>query len=135
MMWLLRMMLVSTMVLVAYVAWMSLTKAAEPHVHNDGTTYEAVIGDFYRTWTMPDARHLPCCNNEDCRPTVVRQDEFGHYQAFWDEGGIWVTIPDRKMEWDKDSPDGRGHACIGSIPDVDGNRQPYVYCAIIGAGG
>lgn len=88
---------------------------------------QAIHDKFYSTWTMPDIPHVSCCHDQDCAP-VASKFEGGVWFAMKD--GQWIKIPDRKIERNRDTPDGRSHLCgrwFGS--------DFSVFCFISGAGG
>jgi len=88
---------------------------------------------FYSTWTMPDNRSISCCHDEDCRPAEVRRLPNGDWEARQEgDEGSFTPVPSRKIEQDRDTPDGRNHLCgrrFGIGNDF------YVYCFILGNGG
>ena len=94
---------------------------------DNGHTHEGAVGRFYQSWKMPDAPKISCCSNEDCGPVASRVVD-GKWQA--KVGDDWITIPDYKIEQDKDSPDGMSHLC--------GRRSAFgdfsVFCFIRGSG-
>lgn len=84
---------------------------------------------FYSTWFMPDKPESSCCNQRDCYPAEAKPDGAG-WLVRRREDGKWLPVPGNKMEWGRDSPDGRSHVCASSPMAGD-----YVYCFILGAGG
>jgi hypothetical protein len=40
--------------------------------------------------------------------------------------GVWITVPNERIELNRDSPDGRSHMC---------SQGELIFCAIIGSGG
>lgn len=80
---------------------------------------------FYQTWKMPDHPQYSCCSLEDCYPTEARPGVATQWQAKRREDGLWVDIPDEKVERKRQPPDGRAHVCMASP-----TRVPYVavYC-------
>ncbi|WP_375413110.1 hypothetical protein [uncultured Bradyrhizobium sp.] len=82
---------------------------------------------FYSTWMMPDAPNTSCCHNQDCSPAPSRFVD-GHWEA--QRGSIWIPIPLRKVEQNRDSPDGRSHLC--GRPGPIGEFT--VFCFVRGSG-
>jgi hypothetical protein len=118
-------------VAVLFVAAMFAVVAAfadEPHQHRpqDLSLHEK----FYKTWMMPDNRAISCCNEQDCAPAEARQKPDGSWEARQEgDTGNFTPVPPKKVEYDRDSPDGRNHLC-GRRLGV-GNEM-YVYCFIAG---
>lgn len=91
---------------------------------------------FYQTWMQPDNRNVSCCSNEDCEPAQAYEKD-----GFWYARKIseietypeYVRIPPKKVEYDRDSPDGQSHIC-GRRYAVS-NMEMTVYCFKAGAGG
>ena len=119
---------------VLFVALMFAVVAAladEPHQHRpqDLDLHEK----FYKTWMMPDNRAISCCHDQDCQPAEARQLPNGQWEARQEgDTGNFTPIPAKKIEQDRDSPDGRNHLCgrrLGISADF------YVYCFILGNGG
>jgi hypothetical protein len=88
------------------------------------------LGKFYQSWKMPDNRAASCCNDEDCAPSASRLVN-GKWEAQRD--GEWVSIPEHKIETERDSPDGRSHLC-GKRYNVFGKGGVTVFCFIAGSG-
>lgn len=95
----------------------------DPNFHPKGTPQ----GAFYRTWVAPDNPNLKCCGEYDCYPTRIIQQN-GKWVFMNRETRKWQEIPDQKMEWNRDTPDGQSHVCH---PKFDTNT---VWCAIVGTG-
>lgn len=105
-------------------------RADEAHQHppEDAWLHEK----FYSKWMMPGVRDVSCCNDKDCYPALVKK--FG---ATWfakrREDGVWVPLPDNKLEHNQSdpvgSPDGRSHVCMAP-PEAGMN----VFCATLGSG-
>jgi hypothetical protein len=105
--------------------------ADEPHKHRPQDL--DIHHKFYKTWTMPDNRAISCCHDDDCQPAEARQRADGSWEARQEgDPGGFTPVPKAKVEYDRDSPDGRNHLCgrrLGIGNDF------YVYCFISGAGG
>lgn len=87
---------------------------------------QAIHEQFYSNWMMPDHPTSSCCNDRDCAPvSQVRQTDDGRWQAKRESDGVWLTIPAEKIEWNRDSPDGRSHMC---------SMGTTVFCFILGSG-
>lgn len=105
--------------------------ADEPHKHRPQDL--DLHHRFYNTWKMPDNRAISCCNDQDCAPAEARQKPDGSWEARQEgDTGNFTPVPPKKVEQDRDSPDGRSHLC-GRRLGI-GNEM-YVYCFIAGAGG
>lgn len=87
---------------------------------------------FYSTWYMPDQPTKSCCNKADCYPTEVRISG-GRIQAKRREDGKWLTIPEAKIERNRDNPDGRNHLCA-PMPS-QAYPDDTVFCFTLGIGG
>lgn len=87
---------------------------------------------FYSTWFMPDQPTKSCCNKSDCYPTEVRISG-GRIQAKRREDGKWLTIPEAKIERNRDNPDGRNHLCA-PMPQP-AFSDDTVFCFTLGTGG
>ncbi len=85
---------------------------------------------FYSTWYMPDEPHKSCCNKADCYPTEIKIVA-GKIFAQRREDGKWLAIPDRKVERNRDNPDGRNHLCAAPPITVNDDR---VFCFALGGG-
>lgn len=103
---------------------------AQNHDNHHPIEDQEIHERFYSTWTMPDARHSPCCNKKDCYPTEARITPNGQWQAKRREDGLWLDVPDHKIETERNNPDGRNHVCA---PDP-GTGRKTVYCFIAGGG-
>jgi hypothetical protein len=98
--------------------------------HHHPPQDEAIHQRFYKTWMMPDARHVSCCHDQDCAPAETQFRDGQWFARKVGETGDFTPVPDRKIERDRDSPDGRSHLC----------GRPFgsdfsVFCFIAGAGG
>lgn len=98
--------------------------------HNHPPEHEALHEQFYSTWQMPDAPGISCCNKGDCYPTQARRDAIG-WLALRREDGKWLRVPDRKVEQNRDNPDGRNHLCA---PSPDRLLSSEVFCFLPGGG-
>jgi len=103
-------------------------------------THEGEVGEFYKTWKQPDLflglRIASCCGNADCRPILAFRKSQNPY-ATWEvevqdlneRQTQWYMVPNRIWEDaqndPRESPDGRGHACI---------NQGRVICAVRASG-
>lgn len=87
---------------------------------------------FYSTWFMPDAPTKSCCNKADCYPTEVRMSG-GRIQAKRREDGKWLTIPEAKIERNRDNPDGRNHLCAPKPQPA--YPEDTVFCFTLGGAG
>lgn len=117
---------VAAMFLVVAFAW-----GQEPHQHRPQDL--EIHHKFYKTWMMPDNRAISCCHDDDCQPAEARQLSNGEWEARQEgDTGNFTPIPAKKIEQDRDSPDGRNHLC-GRRLGV--SAEFYVYCFILGSGG
>ncbi len=96
--------------------------------HHHSPQDQAIHEKFYSNWMMPDSPGTSCCHERDCYPTEARNTPNGWY-ARRREDGAWLSVPDAKIERNRDNPDGRNHLC--APPPVYGDR---IYCFIIGSG-
>lgn len=105
--------------------------ADEPHQHRPQDL--EIHHKFYKTWMMPSNRAVSCCHDQDCQPAEARRLSNGQWEARQEgDTGSFTPIPPEKVEYDRDSPDGRNHLCgrrLGIGNDF------YTYCFIAGAGG
>lgn len=86
---------------------------------------------FYSTWHMPDQPTKSCCNKADCYPTDIKYVG-GQIYARRREDGKWLLIPARKVEHNRDNPDGRNHLC--APPPLQNYGGDEVYCFALGGG-
>lgn len=86
---------------------------------------------FYQHWKQPDNRAVSCCHDEDCAPTQAKNVN-GTWYALRD--GEWVKVPASKVEYDRDTPDGRSHLC-GRRYGFNNDNHFTVFCFIAGQGG
>src|SRR5262245_10851636 len=99
--------------------------------HHHPPQDEALHEKFYSTWYMPDNPARSCCNEADCYPTEIKYIG-GDVYARRREDGNYILIPPRKIERNRDNPDGRNHLCApppgGSYP------SDTVFCFSLGGG-
>lgn len=88
---------------------------------------------FYKTWMMPDNRSISCCHDQDCKPALTKQIDGQWFAKHEDDPGDYTPIPPRKIETERDSPDGRSHLC--GTRYTWSTNQFGVYCFILGNGG
>ena len=127
----LRWIMIGAVVVVSLMFVVVAAFADEPHKHRPQDL--EIHKRFYNTWTMPDNRAISCCHDQDCQPAEAHQKPDGTWEARQEgDQGSFTPIPPKKVEQDRDSPDGRNHLCgrrLGIGNDF------YVYCFIAGAGG
>ena len=127
----LRWIILGAVVVVALMFAVVAVFADEPHKHRPQDL--DLHHKFYNTWKMPDNRAISCCHDQDCQPAEAHQLPNGQWEARQEgDTGNFTPIPPQKVEYDRDSPDGRNHLCgrrLGIGNDF------YVYCFIAGAGG
>ncbi len=87
---------------------------------------------FYQNWKQPDNRAVSCCSDEDCFPALAKNVN-GTWYARKDETEEWVRIPASKVEYDRDTPDGRSHLC-GRRYGFNNDNHFTVFCFIAGQG-
>jgi hypothetical protein len=94
---------------------------------------EAAHERWYQTWMMPDQPAKSCCNKADCYPTIIKYDGGGRLWAQRREDGQWLLVPERKIERNRDNPDGRNHLCA---PPPTATYYPpnTVFCFSLGGG-
>jgi hypothetical protein len=102
---------------VALAAW---AFADEPHKHRSQDL--DIHHKFYKTWMMPDNRAVSCCHDQDCAPAQSKLVN-GTWYARHSDDEEWAEVPTRKIETERDSPDGRSHLCKQSYL-----AGTYVYC-------
>ena len=86
---------------------------------------------FYSTWYMPDEPSKSCCNMADCYPTVVKF-QGGQWWALRREDQRYIPIPWKKVEMNRNNPDGRNHLCA---PPPSAHYAPNtVFCFALGGG-
>lgn len=77
---------------------------------------------FYNTWMQPDNRSVSCCHDQDCAPAQSKREGDKWYSRHSDDEE-WVEVPARKVETERDSPDGQSHLCKQKFL-----AGTYVYC-------
>lgn len=103
-----------------------VTPALAQHPAHDMPLHEK----FYSNWFMPDQPNKSCCNKADCYPTQVLFHD-NHWYAQRREDGMWLFIPDNKVERNRDNPDGRSHVC--APPPLNFGFSPFtVFCFSLG---
>jgi hypothetical protein len=100
--------------------------------HHHPAPDEAIHEKFYSTWFMPDNPTKSCCNKMDCYPTEIKI-EGNNIFARRREDGKWLLIPSRKVERNRDNPDGRNHLCAPA-PTATGYPPDTVFCFALGGG-
>jgi hypothetical protein len=93
-----------------------------------GHTHHGAAGKFYQSWMQPDNRAISCCHDQDCAPAQSRLVN-GKWQARNSDDEDWIDIPARKVETERDSPDGRSHLCKRSS-----QWGAFVYCFLPASG-
>jgi hypothetical protein len=100
--------------------------------HHHPAPDDAIHEKFYSTWFMPDNPTKSCCNKMDCYPTEIKI-EGNNIFARRREDGKWLLIPSRKVERNRDNPDGRNHLCAPA-PTATGYPPDTVFCFALGVG-
>ena len=93
---------------------------------------QAIHERFYSTWMMPQNRNVSCCNNHDCSPAEAKLEN-GDWIARKVGEDDWAYVPPAKIDYDRDSPDGRSHLC-GRHFFRNGIDELTVFCFIPGTG-
>src|SRR5262245_21328681 len=93
---------------------------------------EPIHERFYSTWFMPDDPTRSCCNKADCYPTEIKI-EGDNIFARRREDRKWLLIPPRKVERNRDNPDGRNHLCAPR-PTATAYPPDTVFCFTLGGG-
>jgi len=93
---------------------------------------QAIHERFYSTRMMPQNRNVSCCNNHDCSPAEARLEN-GDWIARKVGEDDWAYVPPAKIDYDRDSPDGRSHLC-GRHFVRNGIDELTVFCFIPGLG-
>jgi hypothetical protein len=106
----------------------SSTAAAQ---HRHPPQDEALHEKFYSTWYMPDNPASSCCNNADRYPTEIKYVG-GNIYARRREDGKYILIPARKVERNRDNPDGGNHLC--APPPTSFHPPDTVFCFSLGGG-
>jgi hypothetical protein len=122
---------VAVTVIAVLVVLVAKAFAQEPHKHRPQDL--EIHHKFYNSWMMPSNRKVSCCHDQDCQPAEARQLPNGQWEARQEgDTGSFTPVPPDKVEYDRDSPDGRNHLCgrrLGIGNDF------YVYCFIAGTSG
>lgn len=116
----------------ALALFLSLTAPASAQDHHHPPADVALHEQFYSTWMRPDLPSASCCNRADCYPAEARFQN-GHWHARRREDGAWLVVPTKKIELNRDSPDGRNHLCAPP-PARESNYENGVICFIAGSG-
>ena len=78
--------------------------------------------------TLKDWKGRPCCNGEDCRPTLSR---FRNQRLEVMIDGEWTVVPPHKV-LSQTSPDARTHVCS---PGPKSNYpRGFIFCVVLGPG-
>lgn len=109
-------------------AMLAAVPAAAQHMHPP--EHAAIHETFYKDWMRPDDRRFSCCNLKDCQPVQARKGIRGQWEVLRPADMKWLPVPTSQIETEKDSPDGRNHACF-QPPSVGDT----VYCFLPAAGG
>jgi hypothetical protein len=117
------------------VAIIALLASAPPGVAQEHRVHPAadlpLHEKFYSTWYMPDEPTKSCCNKADCYPTVVKYQD-GQWWAMRREDQKYIPIPWKKVETNRNNPDGRNHLCA---PPPSSHHAPNtVFCFALGGG-
>jgi hypothetical protein len=104
----------------------SVALAHEGHHHPP--QHAQIHNDFYQHWMRPDDRRFSCCNQKDCEPVQAKIIN-GRWHVLRPADQKWLPVPTSQIETERDSPDGRNHACF-QPPNVG----DMVYC-FLAAGG
>jgi len=86
---------------------------------------------FYSNWYMPDEPNKSCCNKADCYPTQVKFHD-GQWWAMRREDGKYIPVPWKKVEINRNNPDGRNHLC--APPPSSYYAPDAVFCFALGGG-
>lgn len=78
--------------------------------------------------TLKDWQGRPCCNMQDCRPTISR---IRNQRVEVMVDGEWIEVPPHKI-LSQSSPDARTHVCS---PGPESNYpRGFVFCVVLGSG-
>ena len=97
--------------------------------HHHPPQHAAMHETFYKDWMRPDNRTLSCCSLKDCEP-VEAKIIGGHWHVLRPADQRWLRVPPSQVETERDSPDGRNHACF-QPPGL----SDTVFCFLPAAGG
>jgi len=115
--------------LIASAVFLSALVPVQDHRHpsKDVPLHE----QFYSTWFMPDSPTEPCCNKMDCYPTIARFKD-GQWWAERREDRKLIPVPWKKVEHNRDNPDGQSHLC--APPPGHRSDGVEVFCFALGGG-
>jgi hypothetical protein len=117
--------------LACYAAGLVFVVSTAAAQHHHPSQDEALHEKFYSTWYMPDDPVKSCCNKADCYPTEIKYVG-GSIYARRREDGKYILIPPRKVERNRDNPDGRNHLC--APPPSGHHPDDAVFCFSLGGG-
>lgn len=80
---------------------------------------------FYSNWYKPDEPTVSCCGGSDCYPTEIQLLN-GRIYARRREDGVWLLVPEEKVERNRDNPDGRNHLCAPSPTNSVSYPNPVI---------
>ena len=103
----------------ALLAYSLLARSSEPD-HEAG--HERFHDQFYKRLRIPGTV-VPCCNDNDCRPTEFRVTSAG---VVFFVRGRWIKPPPERVI-QRTTPDGGGHWCGVAFK----GGLAHTYCAII----
>ena len=95
--------------ILALLLLMAIPAVAQQHHHPP--EHAEIHTLFYQNWMRPDDRRLSCCNLKDCEPTQARRIN-GTWFVLRSADQKWLPVPANRIETERDSPDGRNHACF-----------------------
>lgn len=116
---------IALIVLACTIVGVKLAPAQEHQHHHPTETITGATAKFYSNWERPDLPGVSCCNRMDCAAVSRVRTRDGKIEAQRESDGQWLTIPREKMEFNRDSPDGRSHMC---------SMGTTVFCFIAGSG-
>lgn len=79
--------------------------------HHHPPEHASLHEQFYKNWQRPDNRNASCCSLKDCEPVEARIIG-GHWHVLRPADQKWLRVPPSQIETERDSPDGRNHACF-----------------------
>ena len=89
-----------------------------------GVDHDKWHHEFYATLKRKDGSRMPCCSQNDCRPTQSRMVG-NHYEVKVD--GRWLSVPEDTII-DVVAPDGGTHVCA---PKQDDYTRGLLFCVIL----
>jgi hypothetical protein len=119
-------------ILLAFVITIAIGFAAAAQEHHHPPQDADIHDKFYATWMRPDNPKMSCCNKQDCYSPSAVAYRNGSWWATRREDGKWLRIPHEKVEYNRNSPDGRNHLC--APPPSSYYPADTVFCFIAGAG-